>query len=130
MNRTIVMIDWAKPVTRDPPNEVGREGRANRGVELDEVVDVGRRLGVRPNRSTAASSSAGMPVKPSVPSRKRPTATSSAAISAADARGPEPAGLAGDAQRREARLRRGRGSRAAPAATRSAAAAGDGRRSG
>src|SRR4029453_6186985 len=43
---------------------------------------------VRPYRSTAASSRAGMPVKPSVPSRNRATATSSAATRAPDARGP------------------------------------------
>ena len=54
-----------------------------------------------PNRSTAASSSRGIPAKSSVPSRNRATATSSAAISAAEARGPGDARLAGDAQRRE-----------------------------
>ena len=45
-----------------------------------------------------------MPGKSRVPSRKRATATSSAAISAAEARGPDAARLARDAQRREARL--------------------------
>ena len=41
-----------------------------------------------PNRSTAASSRRGIPVKSRLPSRNRATATSSAAISAAVARGP------------------------------------------
>ena len=85
---------------------------------------VGRRRRRGPRASSATSSSrsgvgaggpaepldgrleqrAGCPVKSRVPARNRATATSSAAIRAADARGPMPAGLAGDPQRREARL--------------------------
>ena len=105
MNRTIVMIDWTKPVTqvlRSGP--VAKAARTSR-VEGDELLDV--RIGAgrfRRSASTAASSRRGMPGKPSVPSRNRATATSSAAISAADARGPATARLAGDPERREARL--------------------------
>ena len=103
MNRTIVTIDWKKPVTR-----VLRSGRSRTPREPRRR---GRRAHRRPaspapppNRATAASSSAGMPVKPSVPSRNRATATSSAAMSAAEARGPSAPRLARDPQRREARL--------------------------
>ena len=51
MNRTIVTIDWSETGHAAAPKRVGREGRADGGVEGDEVVDVGGRLGpVPPNR--------------------------------------------------------------------------------
>ena len=99
------MIDWTKPVTQMLRMRAGGERRADLGVERDELLDV--RVGGRRFRRSARRpprAGAGCPVKSSVPSRNRATATSSAAISAAEARGPEPAGLAGDAERREARL--------------------------
>ena len=71
-----------------PRRRSGRSrGRPDLRVEGDQGVDV--RLGPipSPNRSTAASSSRGMPAKSRDPSRKRATATSSAAMSAADAHG-------------------------------------------
>ena len=104
MNRTIVIDDWTKPVMRalrsapsrtprGPPRR-GRRARRRPGRSAPS-----RRTARRPPRAGA-----GCPVKSSVPSRNRATATSSAAISAAVARGPTTAGLAGDPQRREARL--------------------------
>ena len=128
MNRTIVMIDWTKPVTRTSEGGGGERG-ADVGVERDELIDVGSRPAPVPNRATAASSRRGMAWKPSVPSRNRATATSSAAISAAEARGPiRPASRA----IRNAGKRASSGARnsSRPVAMRSGGAAGDGRRSG
>src|SRR5665811_85096 len=82
-----------------------------------------------PMRATASSRRRGIPGKSSVPARNRATATSSAAISAAVARDPSsPASRA----IRSAGKRDSSGARnsSRPAATRSGATAGDGRRNG
>ena len=75
--------------SRAPPR---REPRARRSRGQ------GRSRSARPRQRRVARS----PVKPRSPARNRSTATSSAAMSAADARGPLPAGLACDRERREA----------------------------
>ena len=88
MNRTIVIIDWTKPVMPPLRSASSRttRGRPHRGrpAPRDPARRSRRdRIDRRPPRGGR-----GIPVKPSVPSRNRATATSSAAISAAEARGP------------------------------------------
>ena len=73
--------------------------RATRVVDVGGLVRLPRRSARRPPRAGA-----GCPGSRALPARKRATATSSAAISAAVAREPEPAGLAGDPEGREADL--------------------------
>ena len=104
MNRTIVTIDWAKPVTRmlrtrwsrrpREPRRRGRRGHRRRGPA--------RRF--RRTASTAASSRRGMPGEVERPVEE--AAHGDLVGGDQRGRGPrtEPAGLAGDAQRREARL--------------------------
>ena len=98
------MIDWTKPVTRVLRMRWSRRRRGRRGPARRVRRCRVRAAPVDPKRSTAASSRRGIPVNSSVPSRKRATATSSAAIRAADARGPEPARLAGDPEGGESPL--------------------------
>ena len=99
------MTDWTNPVTRVLRTGRSRRprGRSASSATRSSTSGVGRRPSAEPRRRRPRAAR-GMPVKSSVPSRKRATATSSAAMRAADARGPEPARLAGDPQRREARL--------------------------
>ena len=72
---------------RAPNAVVAKAARTSRSSATSSSTS-GAAAPVDPKRSTAASSRRGIPVNSSVPSRKRATATSSAAISAADARGP------------------------------------------
>ena len=71
-----------------PPKRVGRERRADLGVERHELVEIGRRPAPAAEPRDGRLEQPGMPAKSSVPARKRATATSSAAMSAAEARGP------------------------------------------
>ena len=130
MNRTIVMTDWTNPVTRRLRPVRLREGRAHGRRRARRAR---RRPGPAspsdPNRVDGGLEQRGMPVNASVPSRNRATATSSAAMSAAEARGPwRPASRA----MRSAGNRASSGARKSsrPVAIRSGAAAGDGWRRG
>ena len=113
-----------------PIGPVARCG-ADLAIEGDQLVDVRARCRSRRDRSgrPRPRAVAGCPSKSRVPSRNRATATSSAAMSAAEARGP--AMPASRAMRRAGnRSRSGARKSSRPAAMRSGGAAGDGRRSG
>ncbi len=130
MNRMIVIADCAMPIMRrrSPTGPLAKAARTS-ASRATSASTSGAWSPSMPNRSTAASSRRGMPGKSSVPSRNRATATSSAAIRAADARLPvRPASRA----MRRAGKRASSGSRKSRRATaiRSGGAAGDGRRSG
>ena len=71
-----------------PPTGPAANAARTSASSATSVSTSGSSVAPPPNRSSALSSSRGMPGKSSEPSRKRATATSSAAIRAADARGP------------------------------------------
>ena len=114
------MSDWTRPVTSGGSDRVASANAARTSASsADELVDVGRRSApVAEPRRPPPRAGAGCSAKSSVPSRNRATATSSAAMSAAVARGPaRPASRA----MRSAGKRASSGARKSsrPAATRS-----------
>ena len=129
MNRTIVMRRLDE-LGHAALHGTGGEGGADLGVERDEVVDVGRLV-------AAPAEALDRGLEEARDAREVERAVEEPGdgdLVGGDQRGrrarPVRPGLAGDPERREARLVRARGSRAAPRRRGRAGSPGDGRRSG